>query len=275
MNNIMNVSSNNLFDLAYECISEKIPDEKIALVNMLYRRINNDELKVNSATTEMKIITPGRPEKPLLVAPSEVPRRGFDSQISRVRLVHAITHIEFNAINLALDAVYRFRGMPNQYYSDWMQVAAEEAKHFSLLEQYLKNNDSYYGEYAAHNGLWEMAIKTDHDVMIRMALVPRVLEARGLDVTPGMIGRLRIAKDDALVAILEIIHTEEIGHVRIGSSWFNYVCEQRGLDPETSFSDILDEYMEDSSFGPFDLESREKAGFTKREMHDLMLRASE
>ena len=270
----MSVLNNNLFELSHECLLQKKPDEKVLLVNALFERLNNDELNFNATTEVIKIITPGRPDKPELVSPSDVPRRGFDSQIARVRLVHAITHIEFNAINLALDAVYRFQDMPRQYYIDWMQVAAEEAKHFSMLEKYLISNDSYYGEYAAHNGLWEMALRTDHDVMTRMALVPRVLEARGLDVTPGMIKRLKKADDETLVSILEVIHKEEIGHVRIGTCWFNYVSEQRGLDSEVAFSDILDKYMKDSSFGPFDMDSREKAGFTKQEMQDLMSRTN-
>ena len=271
----MSISTNNLFDLAYACLMQKDPGQKNTLVNTLYQRLNDNELNFDENDTVLKIDIPGRPDKPELVKPSDVPRRGFDSTIARVRLVHAIAHIEFNAINLALDAVYRFQAMPRQYYLDWMRVAAEEAKHFSLLEEYLKNNESYYGEYAAHNGLWEMALTTDHDVLIRMALVPRVLEARGLDVTPGMIDRLKKVKDTDLVAILEIIHKEEIGHVLIGTRWFNYVSEQRGLDSESSFSDILDEYMKDSSFGPFDIDSREKAGFTKREMKGLMLRTNE
>ena len=270
----MSKLNNNLFQLAYECLLQKDVEKKIRLVNTLFDRLNSNELNFDSSVSVLQTIVPGRPDKPELVAPSDVPRRGFDSKIARVRLVHAIAHIEFNAINLAMDAVYRFQAMPPQYYVDWMSVAVEEAKHFSLLEQYLNDNESCYGEYAAHNGLWEMAIKTDHDVVIRMALVPRVLEARGLDVTPGMIGRLKKVNDKELVSILEIIHKEEIGHVRIGTTWFNYVCEQRELNAEASFSNILDEYMKGSSFGPFDDESRKQAGFTKLEMQDLMTRTT-
>lgn len=271
---IMASTDNNIFELAYECLLQKDPGKKISLVNALYQRLNNDELDLSSKTPVLQITIPGRPDKPELVNPSDVPRRGFNSKIARVRLVHAIAHIEFNAINLALDVVYRFQDMPRQFYIDWMQVAAEEAKHFSLLERYLKNSESYYGAYAAHNGLWEMALKTHHDVMIRLALVPRVLEARGLDVTPGMINRLKKADDIDLVSILEIIHKEEIGHVRIGSIWFSYVCKQRDLDSESTFSDILDEYMTNASFGPFDFPSREKAGFTKQEMQNLVARTN-
>lgn len=268
----MNPKTNNLFDLTYDCILEKDPLKKAASVKALFSQFENHPLDLTKSTDVLQIVVPGRPDKPELVEPSKVPRRGFDSAIARVRLVHAIAHIEFNAINLALDAVYRFQDMPEAYYRDWLQVAAEEAKHFLLLQDYLVENNACYGEYAAHNGLWEMALKTDHDVMVRMALVPRVLEARGLDVTPGMIQRLRTVGDAPLVSILELIHREEIGHVKIGTCWFNYACERQFLKPDEAFSNILDEYMQGVTFGPFDLESREKAGFSKQEMMDLMTR---
>lgn len=187
-------------------------------------------------------------------------------------LCHALAHIEFNAINLALDAVYRFRDMPIDYYTDWLKVAAEEALHFSLLNKYLVDQNVSYGDYDAHNGLWEMAVKTDHDVLVRMALVPRVLEARGLDVTPGMINKLERIGDTKLVDILQVIYRDEIGHVKIGSCWFNYLCEQRSLLPDETFSDLLDEYMEGACFGPFDDAVRLQAGFSKRELTDLMNR---
>jgi uncharacterized ferritin-like protein (DUF455 family) len=218
----------------------------------------------------VRIPTPGRPPRPHLVHPRKVPKRGFNSRQGLIKLAHAIAHIEFNAINLALDAVYRFRHMPKPYYSDWLRVAAEEASHFMMLERYLKENASYYGDYAAHNGLWEMALKTDHDVMVRMALVPRVLEARGLDVTPGMIARLKTAGEQELVDILEIIHREEIGHVLIGTRWFKFSCEQRNLPPCETFTGLLDEYMKGAVQGPFDEESRLKAGFTEDELEQLL-----
>jgi len=269
----MKMLNNNLFDLAYECILENEPELKVSSVNVLFNCLVDGELNLDQGRSVEQIIVPGRPDKPELVTPSDVPRRGFNSEIARIKLAHAIAHIEFNAINLALDAVYRFQDMPHQYYLDWMQVAVEESRHFVLLDNYLKANGSHYGAYDAHNGLWEMAIRTEQNVMIRMALVPRVLEARGLDVTPGMIERLKVVGDDALVSILEVIHEEEIGHVRIGTHWFNFSCEQQGVKPELSFSAILDEYMKDSTFGPFDLISRQQAGFTKQEMQDLMSRS--
>lgn len=216
-----------------------------------------------------RIEIPGRPEKPQLVAPKKLKQRSLNTEKGRASLIHAITHIEFNAINLALDAVYRFRDMPDQYYTDWLQVAAEEAYHFSLLEKRLQQLGYQYGDMPAHNGLWEMAVKTDHDVLVRMALVPRVLEAHGLDVTPGIMKKLEHAGDLETVAILKIILHDEINHVRIGSHWFHYCCQQRNLDADKTFQQQLQQYMSGSLRGPFHHEARLQAGFSMEEMKQL------
>ncbi len=208
----------------------------------------------------------GRPDKPVLVEPSKVRRRRLGSEAGRAALVHAITHIEFNAINLALDAAYRFREMPRQFYLDWISVAADEARHFQLLSTRLQNMGFSYGDFPAHNGLWEMAQRTADDCMKRMALVPRVLEARGLDVTPGMIERLKAVHDDETVRILRIILEEEVRHVEIGTHWFRICCDQRGLESESTFLDLLKEYFSGSIRGPFNIPARMQAGFTQREM---------
>jgi uncharacterized ferritin-like protein (DUF455 family) len=239
------------------------------LIDYAYDLWLQGKLDCESRLDPVQIDIPGKPDKPELVDPRKVPRRGFNSEMGRIRLVHAIAHIEFNAINLALDAVYRFREMPEQYYSDWLRVAAEEACHFTLLNNYLESKGATYGDYAAHNGLWEMAIKTDHDVLVRMALVPRVLEARGLDVTPGMIHKLELVGEIELVKILKIIHHEEIGHVKIGSHWFNAICDQRDLSSDETFSLLLDEYMKDAVFGAFDEDVRIQAGFSRQELSYL------
>ena len=261
---------NNLFDRALACLLVDDPDQKASCTRALYRRWRDNELDSVSYDPPASIPSPGRPQRPHLVDPRSVPKRGFKSPRGLLRLAHAITHIEFNAINLALDAVYRFREMPDAYYSDWLRVAAEESSHFLMLKDYLQANGATYGDFDAHNGLWEMALKTDHDVMVRMALVPRVLEARGLDVTPGMIDKLGKAGERQLVEILEIIHTEEIGHVRIGTRWFNYVCHQRGLSSHMMFTELLNDYMKGVIQGPFDQESRLKAGFTEEELQYLV-----
>ena len=195
-----------------------------------------------------------------------MPRRSLVTTEGQAALVHAITHIEFNAINLALDAVYRFQGLPEDYYRDWLQVAFEEAQHFSMLRKRLLEFGYEYGDFDAHNGLWEMAVKTKDNIVARMALVPRVLEARGLDVTPGMIAKLQSQGDTATADILKIIFEQEIGHVAIGTRWFNYACEQKGLSPEETFQNLLVEYMDGELRGPFQIEARRQAGFSESEL---------
>ena len=217
----------------------------------------------------VRIEIPGRPERPELVRPQDLPRRGLHTLPGRQALLHAVTHIEFNAINLALDAVYRFRELPPEYISDWLQVAAEEARHFQLLARRLEAVGSFYGALPAHNGLWEMAVKTDADAMERMALVPRVLEARGLDVTPGMIQRLQAAGDTESVDVLRVIQREEVSHVAIGSQWFRHLAAGRGLDPEQTFLDLLARNMPGRVRPPFALDARLAAGFSRREMAAL------
>jgi uncharacterized ferritin-like protein (DUF455 family) len=198
--------------------------------------------------------------------PREVPRRGLGSAEGRAALVHAVAHIEFNAINLAWDAVYRFRGMPGAYYRDWASVANDEARHFTMLAARLGQLGHAYGDFDAHNGLWEMAVKTADSCLERMALVPRVLEARGLDVTPGMIARLRSVGDEATAAILEIILREEVPHVATGTRWFRYCCERDGLDPAAAFRALLAEQVSGGLKGPFNLEARRAAGFDDAEL---------
>jgi uncharacterized ferritin-like protein (DUF455 family) len=184
-------------------------------------------------------------------------------------LLHSFAHIEFNAINLALDAVYRFRQMPEAYVTDWLQVAAEEARHFSLIDQYLQELGSGYGAYDAHNGLWDMVCKTRHDVLHRMALVPRVMEARGLDVTPSMMEKFSQIGDQRSVAILQLIYQEEIGHVAIGNRWYHYCCDQRGMDSKTTFRQLVADYFPARLRGPFNWPARLAAGFDEDELAEL------
>lgn len=265
--------SRNLFDVAYRILMTQDPDEKVMLTHFYVRQWKDGLLPVVPVDDPVSVPVPGRPDKPELVHPSQVPKRSLHTDEGRAALIHAITHIEFNAINLAWDAVYRFRDMPDEFYSDWMRVADEEAYHFALLRQRLNDLGYTYGDFSAHNGLWEMACKTDYDVMVRMALVPRVLEARGLDVTPGMMEKLEKANDLRTLALLEIILRDEIGHVEIGTRWFRYVCEQRGLDSIETFMQLLDEHMKGHIKGPFYDEARLLAGFDKRELENLRQQA--
>ena len=255
-----------IFERTAECLAICSPEEKCSAVTDLWAAVERGHFEFDPHTPVVSIGAAGRPAKPVLVEPAKVRRRRPGSEQGRAALVHAVTHIEFNAINLALDAVYRFRDMPRQYYLDWMSVAADEVRHFQLLAARLQSMGFSYGDFPAHNGLWEMAQYTADDCLKRMALVPRVLEARGLDVTPGMITRLEAVGDNETAGILKIILEEEVRHVEIGSHWFRLCCDQRGLEPESTFLDLLKEHFKGSLRGPFNIPARIKAGFTQREM---------
>ena len=212
---------------------------------------------------------PGRPEKPLLVSPLEVGKRSMRTSEGRAALIHALAHIEFNAINLALDAVWRFADMPEQYYADWLKVAAEEAYHFGLLNGYLLNMGYQYGDFNAHNSLWEMAERTQGDVLARMALVPRTMEARGLDASPPLRNKFAQIGDNDAAEILDIILRDEIGHVAIGNYWFNWLCEQRSLEPIACYETLATQYSAPAMRKPLNIEARRKAGFTEEELARL------
>jgi uncharacterized ferritin-like protein (DUF455 family) len=259
----------SLFESAAACIAECDVVQKALSSRETAHRWRSGLLSLTNDAAVSAIGAPGRPRRPQLVAPRQLPRRGINSKAGRAALVHAVAHIEFNAINLAWDAVYRFRDMPRQYYDDWVRVAEEEAYHFSLLRERLRDLGYDYGDFAAHNGLWAMAEETAHDVLVRMALVPRVLEARGLDVTPGMIARLRRAGDEETVALLEIILRDEIGHVEIGSRWFRWLCGERAMAPESTFRELIGRYMKGQLKGPFHRDARLQAGFSEGELAAL------
>jgi len=184
----------------------------------------------------------------------------------RCVMLHAIAHIEFNAINLALDAVARFSGMPVNYYEDWIRVAAEEAYHFTLLADHLVHLGSAYGDHPAHDGLWDMAVRTQHDPLARMALVPRTLEARGLDAAPPIRARLAQAGDTVAAGILDIILRDEIGHVAIGNRWFRWLCQRGGHDPLAFYAVLAQDYRAPRLKGPFNLPARRAAGFDEAEL---------
>ncbi|MFZ5524382.1 MAG: ferritin-like domain-containing protein [Pseudomonadota bacterium] len=212
---------------------------------------------------------PGRPKKPELVSPLSVKRRSMNTPEGRAILIHALAHIEFNAINLALDAIWRFPDMPAAYYPDWLKVATEEALHFTLLAEHLQTLGYAYGDFPAHNSLWEMAAKTQHDILARIALVPRTMEARGLDATPPVRAKLAQAGDMKAAAILDIILRDEIGHVAIGNRWYAFLCEQRGLEPAATHAQLAVEYAAPVLRGPFNLEARRAAGFSEKELAGL------
>ncbi|BEU97501.1 ferritin-like domain-containing protein [Acidovorax sp. DW039] len=215
---------------------------------------------------------PGHPARPSLLRHTEVARRSPATAEGRAILIHAIAHIEFNAINLALDAIWRFAGMPRQYYLDWLLVAAEEATHFTLLRNHLSTQGHDYGDFPAHQGLWTMCEKTQHDIVARMALVPRTMEARGLDATPQIQNKLRqVGTPDALAAvdILDIILRDEVGHVAIGNHWYRWLCERDGFNPETHYAQLVRQYEAPRLKPPFNDAARRRAGFTEAELQWL------
>jgi uncharacterized ferritin-like protein (DUF455 family) len=236
------------------------PAEKVRLSGALASRWRRGGMPVGRAMPPPR---PARPESPALLPPRDMPkRRNFGSLPGRVALLHALAHIELNAIDLAWDLLARFpdAGLPRDFYDDWLAVAAEEAEHFALLAARLEDLGSCYGALPAHDGLWEAAAATAEDVVARLAIVPLVLEARGLDVTPEMIRRLERAGDAASTALLSRIYEDEIGHVAAGARWFDRLCRRRGLDPETTFHDRVRHYFAGALKPPFNLAARDAAG---------------
>jgi uncharacterized ferritin-like protein (DUF455 family) len=212
---------------------------------------------------------PGRPSLPELVAPAQVKQRSMATQEGRAALLHALAHIEFNAVNLALDIVWRFAGMPEAFYRDWLRVAREEAHHFDLLRRRLETLGYAYGDFPAHNGLWEMAQRTQDDLLARLALVPRTLEARGLDASPQIRDKLAGAGDKESAAIVDIILADEIGHVAIGNFWYKRLCAQAGKDPVACYAELAERHGAPRLRGPFNLEARRAAGFDEAELAAL------
>jgi len=243
------------------------PAAKAALTRELAAAAPSLPIAAHAPNADLPV--PGRPARPELIHPAKVPRRSPSRPEGLAALLHAIAHIEFNAINLALDAVWRFDGMPREFYLDWVRVAGEEAYHFGLLREHLATLGHSYGDFAAHDGLWSMCEKTKDDVVARMALVPRTLEARGLDATPQIQARLRqVGTPAALraVEILDVILRDEVGHVAIGNHWYKWLCEREGLDPVRHYAALVERHAAPRLHPPFNEEARRRAGFTDAEL---------
>ncbi len=260
----------NFFERVRICLQCNDVDKKLFLTHQLASQTAKGELYFEPFGQPLGISENGFPDKPELVKATKVPKRGFGTTEGRAIMMHAIAHIEFNAINLALDAIQRFADMPRDYYLDWLRVADEEVYHFELIRAHLRYLGAEYGDYPAHSGLWEMAEKTAHDVMVRMALVPRVLEARGLDVTPGIQHKLRQANDKHAATLLDIIFADEVGHVEIGTRWFHHLCQQRDIDPDATFFALIEDYFPRGMYGPYNVDARAQAGFSEKEIQLLM-----
>lgn len=259
--------SESLFSRLAEALAATAIDAKLALTAQLASDWQAGRLDWRNETPTALVC--GRPAKPELVPHRQVLQRSPGTPEGRARLLHAIVHIEFTAINLALDHAARFRAMPEQYYADWIGVAAEEGEHFALLRERLRSLGHDYGDFPAHGSLWEMAEKTAGDPLLRMALVPRLLEARGLDATPPIQRRLEQVGDEASARALDIILRDEIGHVGLGDRWFRELCGQRGLDPENHYRELLHEFKAPWPQAPMNEAARRQAGFSAAELAAL------
>jgi len=260
---------NNLFDFAETCLHRTDIAEKLRLTEAAWHLYQQGELQFNSLTTPKSIEYVRFPEQPELLAPRYMTRRKLGSPQGVQAFYHALAHIEFIAIYLAWDILYRFRGLPEQFYKDWLQVAHEEALHFSLIRTHLQSLGSDYGDFPAHQGLWEHAQETAHDLLARLAIIPRCMEARGLDVTPAMIKKIQKINDLKGVEILTRILADEQQHVRFGSDWFHYQCQKQQREPDAEFKRLILKYYNNIPKGPFNTEMRLKVGFSKNEIEWL------
>lgn len=257
----------NLFAFAEAFFQATEIDEKLALTCLAWQNHVNGELTLTLDRPILSIAQVRFPERPVLLAPRQMPRRKLTTPEGVAAFFHAIAHVEFVAIYLAWDILYRFRNMPEPFYTDWLRVAHEEAEHFALIRTHLRTMQLDYGDLPAHGGLWDHAKDTVNDLLGRLAMVPRCMEARGLDVTPALIEKFKVLGDDASVAVLERILTDEIGHVQLGSYWFNYACQRYGFETETKYRELIDHYyIGGKPKGPFNRELRKIAGFSDAEL---------
>ena len=261
--------STTFFDQVYACLQIQSPEEKVQAVQQFYDHFGSQSLVLDNAADPIEYDEPGRPQKPKLVPPRLLPRRSVHTAEGQAAMLHAIAHIEFTAINLALDALYRFRDLPQAYYDDWLKVASEEAYHFQLVDDYLRSHGYAYGGFDAHDGLWDAALQTKDSVLLRMAIIPRGMEARGLDATPGIMKKFKKIGDVEVERILNIILRDEIGHVQIGTRWFNYICDKNQLPRQQTFEDIMQRFVQGKVKLPLHRVARKSAGFTDAELDFL------
>jgi uncharacterized ferritin-like protein (DUF455 family) len=250
--------------LAVTAISAADLDEKVGVTRELAARWEAGALSVASPLDPPVPDRPGRPARPELVDPRRVAKRSLHTLQGRIALMHALAHIELNAIDLALDIVARFapEKPPMSFFDGWVMVAAEEAKHFSLLRARLRSLGADYGDLPAHDGLWQAATATRNDLHARLAVVPLVLEARGLDVTPALTAEMRAVGDEETAAILDIIYTDEKKHVAVGAKWFRFYCALSGHDPARRFQELVRANFRGGVKPPFNDRARAEAGLT-------------
>lgn len=258
---------NSIFEFAEACLYHNDVDEKLALTHQAMQLARKGRLQLASSKPVLPISGVKFPERPVLLPPKQMPKRNLNTPEGVAAFFHAIGHVEFVAIYLAWDLLYRFRGLPEPFYCDWLRVADEEAQHFALIREHLRLMGVDYGDLPAHGGLWEHATDTAEHLLARLALVPRCMEARGLDVTPALIEKFRQLNHQESVAVLTRILTDEIGHVQLGSTWFKFVCREQCLDSETEYRRLLERYYKGGKpKGPFNRALRYKAGFSETEV---------
>lgn len=261
--------SRNFPALAEQCLFQPSVEAKLDATRILEACLREGTLQFGEAHRPRPATGVCFPDRPRLVEPRQLRRRSLHTEAGRVALLHAVAHIEFTAIHLAWDIAYRFQGLPGDFYRDWLWVAVEEARHFAAVRTRLQDLGADYGDLPAHRGLWELAEETAGDVLHRLALVPRFMEARGLDVTPGMIEKLTALGDTASVDVLELILREEVGHVATGSRWFQAIASQRGLNAEDAYFELIGQYIAGAVRGPFNQPARRQAGFSDAELRRL------
>ena len=258
-----------LFEEAKRCFLLADPDEKLDASQQVVALWEAGHLTLDAEDEPIAFAKPGRLDRPLLVPPQQVSKRGFGSVTKRASLIHSLAHIELTAVNLAWDTIYRFRGLPRDYYADWVKCAGEESRHFIALREQLRMMGFDYGDFSAHDELWGSAVDTAHDLMDRMGIVHRVFEARALDVVPQTRAKFLELGDSKTASILTMIANEEIGHVSAGTRWFRYRCEQEGLEPDATFFRLLQHYLGSFPRGPFNREARQQCGFSENELSRL------
>lgn len=258
---------NNIFEFAERIFQASSIADKLLVTHDAWQKFSAGQLSSVSDSLPQPIAMTIFPERPQLLAPRQMPNRQLTSEAGTAAFFHAIAHIEFIAIYLAWDILYRFRGLPEQFYADWLRIADEEAQHFELICTHLHSLNLEYGDLPAHHGLWEHAEDTAEDLLARLALVPRCMEARGLDVTPKMLAKFQTNGDQAGAEVLTRILTDEIGHVERGSYWFKYFCNEQNLDPEAHYREMIARYYKGGKpKGPFNRDLRIMAGFSTAEL---------
>ena len=265
----------NIFSIAEYCLHHVDIEKKIDSTHHAWELLKSDQLSFESLDSVSPISIVKFPDKPKLLKPRDMPRRRINSLAGKTAFFHALAHIEFVAIYLAWDIIYRFRGLPNKFYHDWLRVADEEAQHFTLINHHLLEMGMVYGDLPAHSGLWEHAEDTQMDILARLAIVPRCMEARGLDITPQMIEKFKIKGDNESVILLSRILKDEVGHVKIGSHWFKIFCQQRELNHEDKYKELIAKFYIGNPKGPFNRELRIIAGFSDSEIDWLEKREHE